>query len=269
MDLGIAGKTALVTGGTHGIGRAIAEELGRNGCRVVVVARGQAGIDETVAAIRAAGGQAGGVSADLTDLASYPRMVAAAAALFDAPEIAIFAPVGPRSGRFDAMADQDFEDTFHNVVKTFAHFARAVVPAMKERRWGRIVTVGSGHGRLPGRRATLGFDYVLANTLRPSALGLSRSLADELAEHGITVNTVPPGFIDTGANYEAFFQDCAKAVNQTYDQFMEGLIDRIPMKRFGTPDEVASLCAFLCSARASYITGQYMLVDGGRMEIYY
>ena len=93
--------------------------------------------------------------------------------------------------------------------------------------------------------------------------------ADELAEHGITVNTVPPGFIDTGAQYEAFFRECAKAVNQTYEQFMAGLIDRIPMKRFGNPDEVASLCAFLCSARASYITGQYMLVDGGRMEIYY
>lgn len=269
MDLGIAGKTALVTGGTHGIGRAIAEELGRNGCKVVVVARGQAGIDETVAAIRSAGGEAGGISADLTDLDSYPRMVAGAAALFAAPDIAVFSPVGPRSGRFDEMVDGDFEDTFHNVVKAFAHFARSVVPAMKERQWGRIVTVGSGHGRLPGRRATLGFDYVLANTLRPSALGLSRSLADELAPHGITVNTVPPGFIDTGANYEAFFQECAKAVNQSYDQFMAGLIDRIPMKRFGEPDEVASLCAYLCSTRASYITGQYMLVDGGRMEIYY
>ena len=269
MDLGIAGKTALVTGGTHGIGRAIAEELGRNGCRVVVVARGQPGIDETIEAIRAEGGQAGGVSADLTHLDSYPRMVAEAAALFDAPEIAIFSPVGPPSGRFENMADEDFQTTFDNVVKAFAHFARAVVPAMKERKWGRIVTVGSGHGRLPGRRATLGFDYVLANTLRPSALGLSRSLADELAEHGITVNTVPPGFIDTGAQYEAFFRECAKAVNQTHEQFMDGLIDRIPMKRFGKPDEVASLCAYLCSARASYITGQYMLVDGGRMEIYY
>jgi 3-oxoacyl-[acyl-carrier protein] reductase len=140
---------------------------------------------------------------------------------------------------------------------------------MKERRWGRIVTVGSGHGRLPGRRSTLGFDYVLANTLRPSGLGLSRSVADELAPHGITVNTVPPGFIDTGANYEAFFQVCAEAVGQTYDQFIKDLINRIPMQRFGRPEEVASLCAYLCSQNAGYITGQYMLVDGGRMEIYY
>lgn len=269
MDLGIAGKVALVTGGSHGIGRAIAEELGRNGCRVIVVARGREQIDETVAAIRAAGGAAAGVSADLTLIDGYPAMIEEAKAAFDAPDIAIFSPVAPPSGKFSQYGDADFQESFNNVVLSFANFVRAVAPAMQERRWGRIVTVGSGHGRLPGRAATLGFDYALANTLRPAGVGLSRSIADELAPHGITVNTVPPGFIDTGENYEAFFRVCAEDVGLTYEQFMDGLIDRIPMKRFGTPDEVASLCAFLCSARASYITGQYWLVDGGRMEIYY
>ncbi len=269
MDLGITGKVALVTGGSQGIGRSIAEDLGRNGCKVVVVARGQERIDQTVAAIRAEGGEATGFSADLTELGSYPAMVDAAKAAFGAPDIAIFTPVAPPSGRFQDFADADFEAAFYNVVTTFAHFIRAVTPAMQERRWGRIVTVGSGHGRLPGRRATLGFDYVLANTVRPSGLGLSRSVADELAPYGITVNTVPPGFIDTGAQYESFFRTCAEAVNQTYEDFVAGLIDRIPMKRFGSADEVAGLCTFLCSTRASYITGQYMLVDGGRMEVYY
>jgi 3-oxoacyl-[acyl-carrier protein] reductase len=269
MDLVIAGKVALVTGGSHGIGRAISEELGRNGCRVLVVARGQAQIDDAVAAIKAAGGEAAGLSADLTDIQSYPRMIEQAAAIFDAPDIAIFSPVAPPSGKFSQYNDADFEESFRNIVTSFANFVRAVKPAMKERRWGRIVTLGSGHGRLPGRAATLGFDYALANTLRPAGVGLSRSVADELAPFGITVNTVPPGFIDTGENYEAFFRICAQDVGLTYEQFMKGLIDRIPMKRFGTPDEVASLCAYLCSARASYITGQYWLVDGGRMEIYY
>jgi 3-oxoacyl-[acyl-carrier protein] reductase len=269
MDLGIAGKTALVTGGTSGIGRAISEELGRNGVRVVVVARGQQRIDATVEAIRAAGGTAVGVSADLTDLRAYPYMIEQAKAAFDAPDIAIFTPVAPASGPFSEKIDADFTESFSNIVLSFAHFVRAVTPTMKERRWGRIVTVGSGHGRLPGRRGTLGFDYVLANTLRPSGLGLSRSVADELAPFGITVNTVPPGFIDTGASYEDFFRVCAAAVNQSYEDFMAGLIDRIPMKRFGRPEEVASLCVYLCSELASYITGQYMLVDGGRMEIYH
>ncbi len=269
MDLGIAGKVALVTGGSHGIGRAISEELGRNGCRVVVLARGQEQIDDTVSAIRSAGGEAAGVSADLTEIDTYPAMIEKTKAAFDAPDIAVFSPVAPPSGKFSEYDDSAFEESFQNVVLSFANFVRAVTPAMKDRGWGRIVTVGSGHGRLPGRAATLGFDYALANTLRPAGVGLSRSVADELAPFGITVNTVPPGFIDTGENYEAFFRVCAKDVGLTYEQFMEGLIDRIPMKRFGTPEEVAGLCAFLCSSRASYITGQYWLVDGGRMEIYY
>lgn len=128
------------------------------------------------------------------------------------------------------------------------------------------MTVSSGHGRLPGRRATFGFDYVLANTVCPSGLGLS--LADELAPFGTTVNMVPPGFIDTGTSYEDFVRVRA-AVEQSYERFPAGLIGRIPMKRFGRPEEIAALCPFLCSRLAGYITSQYMLVDGGRLEIYY
>jgi 3-oxoacyl-[acyl-carrier protein] reductase len=269
MDLGIKDKVALVTGGSHGIGRCIAEELGRNDCKVVVVARGQEQLDATVAAIRGEGGEAISFSADLTKFASYPAMVAAAEAAFGLPDIAIYSPVAPMSGGFADYDDSAFDTAFANIVKGFAHFVRAVSPAMKVRQWGRIVTIGSGHGRLPARLSTLGFDYVLANTVRPAGLGLSRTIADELAPFGITVNTIPPGFIDTGAAYDAFFQTCADAVGQTLEQFRHDLINRIPMKRFGRPEEVASLCAYLCSQNASYITGQYMLVDGGRMEVYY
>lgn len=269
MDLGIADRVALVTGGSSGIGRCVAEELARNGCKVLIVARGQERLDATVAAIRAEGGEATAFSADLTDFAALPRMVAAADAAYGPPDIAIWTPVAPLSGGFDDYGDDAFDAAYANIVKGFAHFVRAVTPAMKVRRWGRIVTIGSGHGRLPARRTTLGFDYVLANTVRPAGLGLSRTVADELAPFGITVNTVPPGFIDTGAAYEAFFQTCADAVGQSLDGFMHDLIERIPMKRFGRPEEVAGLCVFLCSQNASYITGQYLLVDGGRMEVYY
>ncbi len=269
MDLGIAGKTALVTGGSKGIGRAIAEELGRNGCQVFVVARGQEYIDQTVRAIRDAGGTAAGGSADLTRLDDYPSMVEQCRAAFGAPDIAIFAPVAPPAGRFDQMSDDDLKESFDNIVLAFAHFIRSVTPAMKKCRWGRVLTVGSGHARLPARLETLGFEYALANTTRPAGLGLTRTIADELAPYGVTTNTVAPGHIDTGQQYEDFFRGCAANVDQTYEEFMQTLTGRIPMKRFGTADEVASMSVFLCSARASYITGQYVIVDGGRQEIFY
>jgi 3-oxoacyl-[acyl-carrier protein] reductase len=269
MDLGITGKVAIVTGGSRGIGRQISEELARNGCRVVVVARGREHLDDTVETIRRDGGQAVAVSADLTSFESFPYMVAQAKAAFGPPDIATFSPVAPPSGGFDEFDDADFDRAYGSVVKSFAHFVRAVAPSMKARQWGRIVTIGSGHGRLPARRAILGFDYVLANTVRPAGLGLSRSVADELAPFGITVNTIPPGFIETGEQYTTFFEHCAKVVGLSYAQFMQNLMGRIPVGRFGRADEVASLCCYLCSTKASYITGQYINVDGGHMQTYY
>ena len=269
MDLGIKGRVALVTGGTHGMGRVVAERLGENGARVVVVARGRPGLDETVAAIAAKGGEAVGVSADLTDLAAYGYIAEQAARAFGPPDIAVFTPVAPPSGGFDAFDDDAFDEAYSHIVKAFRHFARAVVPAMTERRWGRIVTIGSGAAKSPARASVLNFDYVLANTVRPAGLGLSRSLADELASSGITVNTVAPGFIDTGEAYGAFFQTCADEAGMAYEPFMEAFLRRIPANRFGRPEEVGSLVAFLCSQDAGYITGQYIVADGGFMQAYH
>src|SRR3546814_12235051 len=140
MDLGITGKVAVVTGGSHGMGRAVAEELGRNGCRVVVVARGQQRLDETVEAIRREGGQAVAVSADITRLESFPLIVEQAKAAFDLPDIAIYAHVAPPSGFFAAFDDAVLDLASAYVAKGSAHFLRAVPPIRYTTNWTQITT---------------------------------------------------------------------------------------------------------------------------------
>src|SRR3546814_4181397 len=146
---------------------------------------------------------------------------------------------------------------------------------MKAIRGAQSGPMGSGHAKRLGRRSALGVDYVLANTVRPAGLGRSRSLADELAPFGITVNTIPPGFIDTGENYEAFFQRCAETVGLTYDQFMANLIRRIPMNRFGRPEEVArsdehtsELQSLMCFSYAVFCLIKYIASTPFRISTY-
>src|SRR3546814_15172643 len=135
MDLGIAGKVAIVTGGSHGIGRAVSEELGRNGCRVVVVACGQEQLDSTVDAIRSEGGEEIAVSADLTAFDRFPRMVAEAEDVFGPPDTAIYPPADSPSGMFAEFTAEALDRAYVHVVKGFSLFTVAFFPTMKAHVW--------------------------------------------------------------------------------------------------------------------------------------
>jgi 3-oxoacyl-[acyl-carrier protein] reductase len=261
MDLGIRGKVALVTGGSRGIGREISFELAREGCRVVVVARRQDSIDETLALIKKDGGSAIGISADLTVLDNYDKVVAEATRSVGAPDIAIWSLESPGAGHFQNLTEADFAHAYHVTSLCYLRMVKVVLPAMRARKWGRIVTIGSGAAKQPVRSA-FGFDYHLANATRSAALVLAKTIATEVAKDGVTVNTIGVGLISTD-NQKAWFSARAKENGVTYDEFLTSFLKFIPAGRIGQTREMSAIALFLCSDRASYITGEIVTGDGG------
>ena len=262
MDLGIAGRTALVLGGSKGIGRQIAFDLADAGANVIVVARGQAAIDETVEALRGKGARAIGVSADLLDLASYQRILDRAVAELAAPDIAIYNLDPPPPGTFAEVDEDLLAQAYHSVVLCYARMLRVVLPHMQAQRWGRVVTIGSGTAKQLVRSG-LNFGYVLANSTRVAAAALAKTVAGEVAAQGITINTIGTGYIDTEAN-RAWTRDQAAAAGMTFDDFRGNMVQHIPVGRAGQPREMAALCLFLCSQAAGFTTGETILCDGGQ-----
>lgn len=259
MDLGLARKIALVSGGSKGMGRAAAEELAREGARVLVLARGQDAIDDTVAAIRASGGVAEGLSADMTDPASIAGALSYCKERFGSgPDIAVANVYGTARLNFDTATPDDFRTGYELIVLSAMHLARAVVPEMKERGWGRIVTIGSFCVKKPHWHVPL----IVDNVTRAGAVALSKSLSNELGGFGITVNTIAPGFIATEMAL-AWMAELAREQGQDPTEAAAALDATIPLKRQGTSEEIGAAVAFLCSQRASYITGQMIMVDGG------
>lgn len=259
MDFGIDGKVALVSGGSKGIGRAIAEELAREGAKILVVARGEEAIKETVSAIQSSGGIAEGCSANMTTQDGVDTAVSRARDVFGSPDIAVANVYGPTHGRFDDASTDDFREAYEHMVMSVVWLARAVVPDMKKKGWGRLVTVGSICAKEPHR----GLPLVTANTTRVAAVGLNKTLSAELGSYGITVNTLATGGFLTD-RLRSYFKQRADDEGVPYDETHAR--PDVPVGRLGRPEEMAAVCAFLCSTRASYVTGQMVVVDGGRTE---
>jgi 3-oxoacyl-[acyl-carrier protein] reductase len=261
MDLGIADKVAFVSGGSMGMGRTTAELFAQEGCRVVVAAlpEHKESIDDTVASIRAGGGQAIGVAADLTVEDDVDRAVAAAAEAFGSrPDIAVANVGGPKPGDFVDVSNDDFTNALHNMALSMIYLARAVIPYMRQQHWGRIVCLNSGAAKEPPPE----LPHILANTSRAAVVTLNKSLSNEFGRDGVTINTIATGYIAT-PRMRAYYEKLAAERGVSADALVDELTANVPVRRIGTPEEMAGVIVFLCSQQAGYVTGEFISVDGG------
>lgn len=261
MDLKISGKVALVSGSSQGIGRACAQELAENGAKVIVVALRQEGIDKVVAEMNNENLTAAGVSADMTTVEGAQKAVNFARETFGDPDIVVTNVHAGEPGRWDQTEADDFREAYEQFVMSLVNISREVEGHMRKQCWGRFVNVGSIAMKQPHRK----FPLITHNVTRAGQVAFNRTLADELAPYNITVNNLATGNIKTG-KFETYMNEFASKTGQSYEEVLAGITVGIPMGRVGDPKEMAAACAFLCSERASFITGQTIVVDGGEVD---
>lgn len=260
MDLGLTGKRALVMASSRGLGLGVAETLAREGADVLLTGRTEDRLRANAEAINArGGGRAHFVAADLTEPASVDTLTRAAAEKLGGTDILIGNTGGPPPGR---MADADLAllaKHFDAMVLRVMALTQAVLPDMRERGWGRIVIVGSSGVIQP--IPNLG----LSNAIRSALVGWSKSLSNELAAEGITINMIVPGRIHT-ERVDELDVAAAKRTGQSVEQTQAASRAAIPAGRYGTVEEFARVATFLASDAASYVTGSLVRCDGGAIK---
>ena len=244
MDLKLQNKRALVLGASQGIGKAIAAQLVKEGANVCIASRNADKLENVAREI----GAHASVAVDLGQPQAATQVVTAAAGkLGGGIDILIFNTGGPPKGTLHSVTDSQWSHAYQNLWMAFLDSMRAVVPGMRAKSWGRIVVITSTSAKeaLP--------EMTISNGMRAGMHGMVKSFASELGEHGITVNALMPGFIDTERLKELGIKP-------------EAAVGTVPVGRFGRPEEMAAVATFLVSEPASYLTGQAIAVDGGRMR---
>jgi 3-oxoacyl-[acyl-carrier protein] reductase len=257
MDFGLTGRVALVGGSSRGLGYAVARELAAEGCALVICARdGEALESARSAIVEETGAEVLGMVANLSDPEAVRVVTSAAFDAFGHVDVLVTNTGGPPAGHFESHTPAAWSSAVAQNLDSVLNLTRAVLPSMKERRWGRIVNVTSIAVKQPVD------GLILSNSIRAAVTGFARTLANEVATFGITVNNVMPGYTRTErleqlAAHNATSRGTSAA--EAYAQWEQ----EIPMGRLGKPSEFAALVAFLASERAAYITGASIPVDGG------
>jgi 3-oxoacyl-[acyl-carrier protein] reductase len=257
MDLGLKGRVAIVAAGSKGLGRAVAEELAREGAKVVICARGhealRAARDEIAAKT---GADVRAVVADVSTLEGIEQVAREAIEAHGHVDIVVNNAGGPPSGPFEKHGWDEWDKAVHLNLRSAVELTRRVLPGMRERKWGRVLNITSIAVKQPVD------GLMLSNSIRSAVTGWARTLANEVATDGVTVNNILPGYTRTERVQQL---NAATASREGIDvaDVQRRIEAQIPMRRLGDPREFGALVAFLASERASYITAQSIAVDGG------
>ena len=263
MDLGINGRAAIVTAASSGLGKATALELAAEGARVAINGRSEEQLRIAADEIRSAtGGEVLMIAGDVTNEDDIRNLISETKREFGSVDILVTNAGGPPAGFFDDFNSEHYRAAVElNLISTIS-LCREAVPHMREHSWGRIVAITSIAAKQPVE------NLILSNTSRAGVLGFTKILSQQIAAQGITVNTVCPGYHLTG-RLKSLSSAIAKKEGVSVEDVYARWADSTPMKRIGEPKEFAAFVAFLCSERASYLTGTVTQIDGGAYRALY
>jgi len=257
LDLGLKNRVAIVTGSSRGIGKAIAYGLAEEGANITICARNEDKLREVAEEIESSTGtKVLPVQVDLNNKENIESLVEMTVKKFGRLDILVNNTGGPPSLLFQETSEEDWRKTIDSLLISVVNCCREVIPHMKQHKWGRIINMTSFAAKQPAER------LILSNSVRAGIFGLTKTLSNELAEFGILVNAVCPGWTITGRVQE-LAKSTAEKTRKTPEDIITEWSNSIPLKRLAQPNEIANLVVFLASERASYITGAVIQVDGG------